>query len=298
MPDKPLETVTYDIDPRELTLLTKNARRMPQRQFKQLVSNIERDGCLTSAPLIHEAEDGRLVVLLGNHRTKAAIAAGLATIPVMEVKGDDLTAERLLAIQLSHNAITGEDDENILKELYDSLDVMEKLYSGLTDADFGGVEELDLSKLTIGAPRYEEVTMLFLPEDREVFIDVMEKLGKGAAKAKRYFARLEDFELFERAIVAVQDTLNIHNQALAMLAMSELALERLNQLETANGDGEQSSESVGAETPADDQIGGAGPSSDGGHPKRRRSKARGEQVDDLQVRQEASAAPTADPRAD
>jgi ParB-like nuclease domain len=207
MQNHPLKVESYQIDPRELKPLEKNARRMPAREFNQLVDNIKRDGALTSVPLIHR-EGKALVVLSGNHRVKAAVAAGLATIAVMEVMGDNLTPERLLSIQLSHNALVGEDDQNILRELYDSLDVLEKRYSGLTDESFGSIDSIDLSKLAIGAPKYEEVHLMFLPEDHETFKD---------------------------AIVAVQDTLNIHNQAMAIMAMAELAMERLEQMEMADG---------------------------------------------------------------
>lgn len=235
MPDAPpLEIDTYAIDPRALKLLDRNARRMPAREFNQLIANIKRDGALTSTPLVHRAGDD-LTVLSGNHRVKAAIAAGMAAVSVLEVKGDGLTPERLLAIQLSHNALVGEDDQNILRELYDSLGVLEKLYSGLTDASFGAVDDLDLTKLAIGAPTYEHVSLMFLPEDREVFMEAMEQLGRGAARTKRFIGRLDDYRRFEQALVAVQDTLNIHNQALALAAMAELALERLEEMEMADG---------------------------------------------------------------
>ena len=239
MPPEPtqIEVKHYAIDPRELTGLDKNARRMPARQFNQLVANVKADGALTSVPLIHRQGE-KLIILSGNHRVKAAIAAGLASITVMEALGDGLTPDRLVALQLSHNALVGEDDENILLELYDSLDVMGKLASGLTDTDFAGVASLDLTKLAIGAPKYQEITLLFLPEDHETFVLAMEALGKGAATSKRYIGRLADFEQFQTAVVAVQDTLNIHNQALALEAMAALALERLAQMEAADGAGE------------------------------------------------------------
>jgi hypothetical protein len=231
----PIEVKHYSVDPRDLKGLDKNARRMPARQFNQLVANVKADGALTSVPLVHK-QNGKLVVLSGNHRVKAAVAAGLEQITVMEALGDNLTPERLVALQLSHNALVGDDDENILRELYDSLDVMSKLASGLTDTDFGGVATLDLTKLAIGAPKYEAVNILFLPEDREVFGGAMESLAKGAAKATRYVGRLADYKQFEAAIVAVQDSTNIHNQALALLVMAELALERLAQMDPDNGD--------------------------------------------------------------
>jgi hypothetical protein len=230
-----IKTANFEIDPRKLKGLDKNARRMSASQFNQLVENVKADGVLTSVPLVHRQGDD-LVILSGNHRVKAAVAAGLATITVMEALGDDLTPERLVALQLSHNAITGDDDENILRELYDSLDVMGKLYSGLTDASFGGVGELDLTKLAIGAPKYQAVNMLLLPEDHEIFVEAMEKLGKGAAQTTRYIGRLADYATFEKAIVAVQDTFDIHNQAMAIMAMAELALEKLAELEIAGGE--------------------------------------------------------------
>lgn len=244
--ETPLQVETRTIDPRELKLLERNARHMNARQFGTLTDNIRRDGVLTSAPLVAEV-DGELIVLSGNHRTKAAIAAGLTSIPILIVSGD-LSDGRRVALQLAHNAIVGEDDANLLRELYESLDVLNQRYSGLTDQSFGVLEDLDLSKFTLGQPDYQQVTLMFLPEDREIFIDAMEKLGKGAAKARRYIGRLADFEQFEKAIVAVQDTLDIHNQALALSAMAELALERIAQMEDANGDGNA------GEPPATEQM--------------------------------------------
>ncbi|MFF2507594.1 ParB/Srx family N-terminal domain-containing protein [Streptomyces sp. NPDC058067] len=78
-------------DPRTLTLLDHNARFLPHEQFRQLVANIERDGHLTSTPLVwNDRETGRLVVLSGNHRTLAAVEAGLSTIWWMQI--DELTS--------------------------------------------------------------------------------------------------------------------------------------------------------------------------------------------------------------
>lgn len=243
MPENP-KTLTVEqlsIDPRKLKLLDKNARRMPARQFNQLVDNVKRDGALTSAPLVHRV-DGDLLVLSGNHRVKAAIAAGLGSVLVLEIVGEQLTAERIVALQLSHNALVGEDDQNILKELYDALDVLDKRYSGLTDEDFGTLDSLDLAKLTIGAPKYEEVHLMFLPEDHEIFKDLMEKLGKGAAKTTRFVGKIDDYKRFEDTLVAVQDTLNIHNQAMAIFAMAELAAEKLAEMEMADGHETETSE--------------------------------------------------------
>ena len=148
-----LETEIITVDPRDLYLLERNARFMPERQFKTLVDNLRRDGCLTSLPLVI-MDGGRLKVLSGNHRTKASIAAGLATIQVMKIVGE-LPAERQVAIQLAQNALVGQDDPNLLRELYESLDVLEQRYTGITDTDLGLLKDPDLENLRIVMPKYE-----------------------------------------------------------------------------------------------------------------------------------------------
>ena len=104
----------------ELKLLEKNARYMKGPQFERLVENIRRDGVLTSFPLVHR-EGKALEVISGNHRVSAAIKAGIEESDVIEVT-TPLTRQQFVALQLSHNAIAGQDDPNILRSLYDELD--------------------------------------------------------------------------------------------------------------------------------------------------------------------------------
>ena len=162
----------------ELKLLEKNARYMKGPQFNRLVENIRRDGCLTSFPLVHR--DGEaLVVVSGNHRVSAAIKAGIEESDVIEVTSP-LTRQQFVALQLSHNAIAGQDDPNILRSLYDELDFGWKEYSGLTDDAFN-IDELDTSVLRVEQPFYEELTISFLPGDAEVFTGWLDKIGKSKA---------------------------------------------------------------------------------------------------------------------
>ena len=116
-----INTRIIEIDPRELKLLKMNARFMRHEEFQRLVANIKRDGQLTSAPFAAlDPADGKYEVLSGNHRVQAAISAGLQTIPCI-ITDDPLSEEQRIAIQLSHNAIVGQDDPDILKKLYDKI---------------------------------------------------------------------------------------------------------------------------------------------------------------------------------
>jgi hypothetical protein len=118
---------------------------MRHEQFQRLVANIREDGHLTSTPLVwHDADSGRRIVLSGNHPTKAAIEAGLSTIFWLEVT-DPLPRQKQIALQLSHNAITGEDDPATVKALYEELeDVSMRLYSGLDDKTLDLLDEVSV----------------------------------------------------------------------------------------------------------------------------------------------------------
>ena len=95
--------------PGELRLLEKNARYMKAEQFQNLVENVKKDGNLSSLPLCYREKDGKLRALSGNHRVMAARKAEVESVLVM-VLGDEKDADEQLAIQLSHNAIAGQDE--------------------------------------------------------------------------------------------------------------------------------------------------------------------------------------------
>lgn len=230
-----LETRVVRRKLKELRLLDINARYMTAAQFGRLVANLRRDAVLTSTPLIYRDR-----VLSGNHRVQAAIEAGIEEADCLEIV-TELSPERETAIALSHNAITGQDDLSILRAMYDSLGLDEKAYSGLTDDCFV-IDEIDITSLSIGAPQYEEVSLLFLPEEKAVFLDAVKAIEKRQAVVLA--SDLADFGAFFDAVSKTKQKLNIHNTAIAMRAMTRLALQRLDQIE---GEGEAAAERNEAE---------------------------------------------------
>lgn len=213
---------------------TENARFMPAGEFNQLTANIKKDGVMTTVPLIHEG-----VVLSGNHRVQAAIAAGLLEADVIEVVGE-VTPERLLALQLSHNAISGQDNPNTLKRLYSSLSFEWRKYSGLTDGELGQLKEIDIQALGIGAPQYQELVLLFLPTERERFALALEKIKKRLDTfAKKdiivHTTRLEDFDAVFDAMVKVKNHASVYNSAIALRVLADLAVERIEQIAEEHG---------------------------------------------------------------
>ncbi len=205
---------------------------MTDAMFSQLVENIRRDGCLTSVPLVCETDDGKLEVLSGNHRVMAAIKAGLEEADVMEIT-TPLDREQRIAIQLSHNAIEGQDDPNMLAELWANLDFAYKEYSGLTEEDLAGITEIDATGISVEAPKYEEINLTFLPEEKEAFVTLLDRMQKAKTEARWIVAHYDDFARLFDAIIAVKSKLDIHNGAVALRVMADLAMERLSEAESA-----------------------------------------------------------------
>ncbi|MFF4050411.1 ParB/Srx family N-terminal domain-containing protein [Streptomyces chartreusis] len=204
-------------DPRTLTLLDVNARFLPHEQFRQLVANIKRDGCLTSTPLVwNDTASGRLVVLSGNHRTLAAIEAGLPDIWWMQID-EPLPRQRQIALQLSHNAITGQDDPAILKELYDELESVQwRQYTGLDDKTLDLLEKVDVASLGEANLDYASVQFMFLPDELQRAEAAFNAARSTATADQRWVAGLEQYEPVLDALESSRAAYKIGNSATAL----------------------------------------------------------------------------------
>lgn len=203
------------VDPEDVNLIDKNARFMEQSTFQQLVENIERDGGLSSTPLCH-LQDGEYTVLSGNHRIKAAREAGLEKVIIL-YRDDELTQDEIRAIQLSMNEVTGQDDPQILSELYDEIeDIDWKKYSGLDEAELDRLEEPNLEGLTDARLDFREISFLFLPKEAESLEDIFENALDVVASEDIFVQDMEDFDRVIKAMSEVKASYNIYNSATAM----------------------------------------------------------------------------------
>ena len=104
------------------------------------------------APLVHPpVPSGRTAgreVLSGNHRVQAAVEAGVPVILVLTIL-QDLSKSEQIAIQLSHNALVGQDDQGILAALWADIEELEaKLYAGLSSEALKEIKEVKLVTLS------------------------------------------------------------------------------------------------------------------------------------------------------
>lgn len=197
----------------------KNARYMRHEMFKRFVSNIQNDGGLSSVPFC-VLENGRYTAVSGNHRVLAAKESGLNEIPVMFVEGP-LDRDKFIAMQLSHNAIVGEDDPVILLDLYREIEtVWAKEYTGLDSKLLADLEKIELQGLSDAKPIYYEMTFLFLPSERERLIEALDRIGKMAGE---FIIATEDvYKPFLEAQRKIKKSYNAYNGAVALIAMLDI----------------------------------------------------------------------------
>ena len=149
------------VDPGELVLLKENARFFKRDTFNQLVENLKKDKKLSSVPLCRILPDGRLEVVSGNHRIKASIQAKIKQVFVMVILREISQGDKI-AIQLSHNSLTGEDDVNILSSLWSQIQELDqKIYAGLSSDIVKQLENIELVPMVTPQIYTRFVTFVF-----------------------------------------------------------------------------------------------------------------------------------------
>jgi hypothetical protein len=203
------------VDPASLKELDKNAHYMTHETFQNLVANIQRDGALASVPFCWH--DGTTFhVLSGNHRVKAAVAAGVGRILILY---DDrpLSRQERVAIQLSHNAINGKDDPALLKELWAEIDDLGlKYYAGLDDKQLEQLADAQLKSMREAVLDYKAVMFLFLPEEVEALENAFARAVESTVCEEAVTVRLTEFSRLVDALDKAKASYATKNHAVAL----------------------------------------------------------------------------------
>ncbi len=226
-----MQTRVIQIDPKALKLLEVNARFMRHEEFQRLVANVKKDGQLTSAPFAVLDEDGTYEVLSGNHRVQAAIAAGLETIPCI-ITDDELSKEQRIAIQLSHNAIVGQDDPDTLKKLYDEIfDIDLKEYSGLDDKTLGLLDKAASQAMTEANLEYQVMSIVYLPDELKDAQRIIDKaLNATKNNAAVWLAKDSEYDRWLDAQETASSAHNVKNVSAAIKIILDIFERNLTQL--------------------------------------------------------------------
>lgn len=202
-----------------------NARFMRKEQYDTLVRNVKRDGCLTSVPLAFQpAPDAPLELISGHHRRMAAMEAlGENVEADVMVILDEQSRQEIVARQISHNAIAGEDDPATLRQLYDSLDDVDwRDYSGLDDQTLGLIDAVDLSSLAEANLEFTTVQIVFLPSEKERAEKALEEARAHVSVDARWLAQYEDAERTYDALTTARYGRDVGNVAVSFAVILDV----------------------------------------------------------------------------
>lgn len=218
--EQKLNVLTERVLIADIVLLEKNARFMKQETFNRLKENIQLDGTLTSYPLLwwDKARD-KWECLSGNHRVMAARDIGLTEITAIVCR-DDLPKDRRRAIQLAHNSITGQDDPQLLAEIYREIDSLDmRAYTGEDDAILQILTESpkieNLSDVTI---EYRDIRFVFLPEEVDQ-VRVILKEMPSLLDEEPIVAHMKQYDPFMDMLQEISQNANVKSYAVPIMLL-------------------------------------------------------------------------------
>ena len=208
----------------ELFIQDVNARSMPKAMFERLAQTIARDKRLESLPLCAKTERG-LEIISGHHRVRAATAAGISEMFVLvDVTG--LTRSQIAAKQLAHNAIEGQDNEQLLAEIYRQIEDAESKLEAFIDEKL----DVELPKVKIEGLDIEidfkTVLLIFLPRVKERLDRALEYLRSSGQRLDGvYIAADSDYAPLEKAVRKINEEYDVRVVADIIGKMADLALQ-------------------------------------------------------------------------
>jgi len=198
-----------------------NARQMNKNMFDRLVANIKRDGRLESLPFCAITEKG-IELISGHHRVRAARSAGMNEIIVI-ADITDMSRCKIMSKQLAHNTLQGDDNQQIVKQIYDMIEDAEERLAAFVDYDTE--IKYDIAKITNVSVDMDIKTILiaFLAYEQEVFERAAEKITEKYDEI--YLADIKYAELFKSALNRTSKEYDIRAMSTTLYKMSEITLE-------------------------------------------------------------------------
>lgn len=205
-----------------------NANEMSEEDFQQLCENIGISG-LSSVPTCYRREsDGMFVTISGHHRIKAAEKEGYTEIYIMYAEERDFEPDEIVAIQLSHNSLHGEDNKGILKRLFESIKTVQ--FKKFAHIDMNEIGTIDIESVNIIPMRetYNVSVVLYKQDIR--LLEELTGCVREALDSSEYVI-LADQEKTEDAYLALMKAVgqkfNIKSSNIAFAKILELAKKQI-----------------------------------------------------------------------
>lgn len=198
-----------------------NAHYMDKDVLDKLTSNVAHDGFLSQLPFgMKRNDDGKYLILSGNHRLKAAIKAKLEYILILYI--DECDKDTQIGYQLSHNSLVGKDDMQMLKELYNKINSMEaREFSGLNGLNFVDVNKISMPAIGEGDIELTEMKFQFVESKSNSIkntLDALEKMGIDENST----IVVGSFESYIKVLQEVKKTYDIKSKSVAFSRMIDI----------------------------------------------------------------------------
>jgi len=207
-----------------------NANEMTGEDFATLVDNIGKSG-LSSVPCCYKKANGRYGMISGHHRLRACKKNHFKKIGILWCDESELSKDEIIAIQLSHNSLHGQDNQSILKKLFEQIKSID--FKKFAHINIDEVAPTNMDGLSIFALKENFVfTIMLYPNS---FADVDGIFGDIREQAKKCDALiLASQEENEKFLLKLQQEIgteyNIKSPAITFAKLLELANERLTQI--------------------------------------------------------------------
>ncbi len=207
-----------------------NANEMTGEDFAALCDNISKSG-LSSVPCCYKKANGRYVMISGHHRLRACKKNHFATLGILWCDESELTQDEIIAIQLSHNSLHGQDNQSILKKLYEQIRSID--YKKFAHINIDEISPVSTDGISVYALKENFVfTIILYPNSfenlDELYGDIREQAKKSDALI---LAHQEDNEmLLLKLQQEIGNQYNIKSPTIAFAKLLELAKERLEEI--------------------------------------------------------------------
>lgn len=211
-----------------------NANEMTSEDFAALVDNIGKSG-LSSVPCCYRKANGRFGMISGHHRLRACKKLYHKTIGILYCDESELSKDEIIAIQLSHSSLHGQDNQSILKKLFEQIQSVD--FKKFAHINIDEVAPISMDGIDIFALKENFVfTVVLYPNSfdslDELFGDIREQAKRSDALI---LAGQEDNEMaLLRLQTEIGKEFNIKSPSTAFAKMLELAAERLREIRNSD----------------------------------------------------------------
>jgi|ETNvirenome_6_30_1030629.scaffolds.fasta_scaffold03789_4 hypothetical protein len=201
-----------------------NANSMSRTMFARLKANIKKSG-LSSMISCYLTPEGKYVIISGNHRYKACIELGYTKLNIMYTEQENLSNDEIIALQLSHNSVTGNDDKGILKRLFEEISSIEFKEFASISVDDMEIEDLFTGSI-VPVQEHYRVSLILYSKDIEALQDLLQITKQEVNTADMVIVADGDNEsYFIEQMSRIKKEFEIKSSSIAFSKLLEIKLE-------------------------------------------------------------------------